>query len=155
MCGNRERAIYACNFKPTEEEKAAKRKSRLKNFQAASGEMRRSRVLLVEDELGAAKMLARARALLRRVPALLPEVITVADLSINTRAQQVTRAGPPVELTTKEYALLEYLARHADEVVSRADIADGIICSSINVIWERACPGREITKRDGRGGSLL
>ncbi len=72
------------------------------------------------------ELLARARALLRRVPALLPEVITVADLAINTQAQQVSRAGKPIELTTKEYALLEYLARHANEVVSRADIAEHV-----------------------------
>ncbi|HYO99082.1 MAG TPA: response regulator transcription factor [Pyrinomonadaceae bacterium] len=72
------------------------------------------------------ELLARARALLRRVPALLPEVIAVADLSINTQSQQVTRAGKPIELTTKEYALLEYLARHANEVVSRADIAEHV-----------------------------
>ncbi|MCA1567631.1 MAG: response regulator transcription factor [Acidobacteria bacterium] len=72
------------------------------------------------------ELLARVRALLRRVPALLPEVITVADLAINTRAQQVSRAGKRVELTTKEYALLEYLARHANEVVSRADIAEHV-----------------------------
>jgi DNA-binding response OmpR family regulator len=72
------------------------------------------------------ELLARVRALLRRVPSLLPEVITVADLSINTRAQQVSRAGKFIELTTKEYALLEYLARHADEVVSRADIAEHV-----------------------------
>ncbi|HEY0099531.1 MAG TPA: response regulator transcription factor [Pyrinomonadaceae bacterium] len=72
------------------------------------------------------ELLARVRALLRRVPALLPEVIMVADLAINTRAQQVSRAGKPIELTTKEYALLEYLARHANEVVSRADIAEHV-----------------------------
>ena len=72
------------------------------------------------------ELLARARALLRRVPALLPEVITVADLSINTQSQQVTRAGKLIELTTKEYALLEYLARHANEVVGRADIAEHV-----------------------------
>lgn len=72
------------------------------------------------------ELLARMRALLRRVPALLPEVITVADLAIDTRAQQVSRAGKPVELTRKEYALLEYLARHVNEVVSRADIAEHV-----------------------------
>lgn len=72
------------------------------------------------------ELLARVRALLRRVPALLPEVITIADLAINTQSQQVARAGKPIELTTKEYALLEYLARRANEVVGRADIAEHV-----------------------------
>lgn len=72
------------------------------------------------------ELLARARALLRRVPALLPEIITVADLAINTRARQVSRAGRMIDLTAKEYALLEYLARRANEAVGRADIAEHV-----------------------------
>ena len=65
------------------------------------------------------ELLARVRALLRRRPALYPEVITVADLSIDTRARHARRGGRDVELTAKEYALLEYLARRAGEVVGR------------------------------------
>lgn len=72
------------------------------------------------------ELLARVRALLRRGPALLPAVIEVADLSIDTRARRVSRGGAHVELTAKEYALLEYLARRAGEVVSRADIAEHV-----------------------------
>ena len=72
------------------------------------------------------ELLARVRALLRRRPALYPEVITVADLSIDTRARRALRGGRDVELTAKEYALLEYLARRADEVVGRADIAEHV-----------------------------
>jgi DNA-binding response OmpR family regulator len=72
------------------------------------------------------ELLARSRALLRRVPALLPEVIEVADLAINTRARQVSRAGRMIDLTAKEYALLEYLARRSNETVSRADIAEHV-----------------------------
>lgn len=72
------------------------------------------------------ELLARVRALLRRKPALYPEAIGVADLSIQTRARQVTRAGQSIDLTAKEYALLEYLARRAGEVVSRADIAEHV-----------------------------
>ena len=72
------------------------------------------------------ELLARARALLRRVPALLPEIITVADLAINTRARQVSRAGRLIDLTAKEYALLEYLARRANETIGRADIAEHV-----------------------------
>lgn len=72
------------------------------------------------------ELLARVRALLRRKPALLPAVIEVADLSIDTRARSVSRGGAHVELTAKEYALLEYLARRAGEVVSRADISEHV-----------------------------
>lgn len=72
------------------------------------------------------ELLARVRALLRRKPALYPEVITIADLSINTRARQAARAGQDIDLTAKEYALLEYLARRVDEVVDRSDIAEHV-----------------------------
>ncbi|MET0624988.1 MAG: response regulator transcription factor [Pyrinomonadaceae bacterium] len=72
------------------------------------------------------ELLARVRALLRRRPALYPEVINVADLSLDTRARRARRGGRDVELTAKEYALLEYLARRADEVVGRADIAEHV-----------------------------
>ena len=72
------------------------------------------------------ELLARVRALLRRGPALLSEIINIADLTVDTRARQVWRADSAIELTAKEYALLEYLARRANEVVSRADIAEHV-----------------------------
>ena len=72
------------------------------------------------------ELLARVRALLRRRPALYPEVITVGDLSVDTRSRRVTRNGQNIDLTAKEYALLEYLARRAGEVVSRGDIAEHV-----------------------------
>lgn len=72
------------------------------------------------------ELLARLRALLRRGPALSAATMTVADLSVDTRARRVTRAGRLVELTAKEYALIEYLARRAGEVVGRADIAEHV-----------------------------
>ena len=72
------------------------------------------------------ELLARARALLRRGPALRSEVLEVADLRIDTRARRVTRGHYAAELTAKEYALLEYLARRAGEVVGRADIAEHV-----------------------------
>ncbi len=72
------------------------------------------------------ELLARVRALLRRRPALYPEIITVADLSVDTRARQIRRNGQNIDLTAKEYALLEYLVRRAGEVVNRADIAEHV-----------------------------
>lgn len=72
------------------------------------------------------ELLARVRALLRRGAALRPETLTVADLVIDTRAQRVRRGDRQIELTAKEYALLEYLVRRAGEVVGRADIAEHV-----------------------------
>ena len=72
------------------------------------------------------ELLARVRALLRRGPVLRTETIQLADLTIDTQAQRVRRAGRIVELTGKEYALLDYLARHIDRVVGRAEIAEHV-----------------------------
>lgn len=72
------------------------------------------------------ELLARLRALLRRGPTLRPETVRIDDLSIDTRARKVRRGGRQIELTAKEYALLEYLARRAGEVVSRAEIAEHV-----------------------------
>jgi two-component system copper resistance phosphate regulon response regulator CusR len=72
------------------------------------------------------ELLARVRALLRRGPALAPSVLSFHDLTLDTRARRVERAGRPIPLTTKEYTLLEYLLRRRDEVVGRADIAEHV-----------------------------
>ncbi len=72
------------------------------------------------------ELLARVRALLRRGRILQPETIEVADLKIDTRSHQVHRATQMIELTAKEYALLEYLARRAGHVVSRTEIANHV-----------------------------
>jgi two-component system copper resistance phosphate regulon response regulator CusR len=72
------------------------------------------------------ELLARIRALLRRGPALASLVLGIDDLRIDTRRRRVERAGRTIQLTTKEYALLEYLARRQGEVVTRADIAEHV-----------------------------
>ena len=72
------------------------------------------------------ELLARVRALLRRGPALAPAILTSQDLTVDTRARRVERAGRAVPVTTKEYALLEYLLRRQGEVVGRADIAEHV-----------------------------
>src|ERR1700716_3502731 len=72
------------------------------------------------------ELLARLRALLRRGPVLAPAVLSVADLELDTHAQRATRAGRHVALTTREYALLEFLARNAGRVVGRAEISDHV-----------------------------
>jgi len=72
------------------------------------------------------ELLARVRALMRRGPALTSDTITLGDLVMDKKSRKVTRAGTPIDLTAKEYALLEYLLRRADEVVGRADIAEHV-----------------------------
>lgn len=69
------------------------------------------------------ELLARLRALHRRQPGLAPEVLVVSDLSVDTRSQTATRGGRVLSLTSKEYAMLEFLVRRADTVVSRAEIS--------------------------------
>jgi two-component system copper resistance phosphate regulon response regulator CusR len=73
-----------------------------------------------------AELLARLRALLRRGHVVRPAAIIVADLILDTRAHSVTRGGRLVELTAKEYALLEYLAREQGRVLGRAEIAEHV-----------------------------
>ena len=72
------------------------------------------------------ELLARMRALLRRGPEVRPETVHVADLVIDTRSRRAWRSNRPIELTAKEYALLDYLARHVDQVVGRAEIAEHV-----------------------------
>ncbi|HEY0544477.1 MAG TPA: response regulator transcription factor [Pyrinomonadaceae bacterium] len=73
-----------------------------------------------------AELLARLRALLRRGHVVRPASIHIADLVIDTHAHRVTRGGRLIELTAKEYALLEYLARERGRVLSRAEIAEHV-----------------------------
>lgn len=72
------------------------------------------------------ELLARLRALLRRGPTMRPPTIRVADLELDTHGQRAVRAACDLRLTTKEYALLEYLARNAGRVVGRAEISDHV-----------------------------
>lgn len=72
------------------------------------------------------ELLARLRALLRRTGTLQPQQIVIADLVIDTAGQNVSRAGKPIPMTAKEYALLEFLARNAGRVVGRAEIAEHV-----------------------------
>ena len=72
------------------------------------------------------ELLARVRALLRRGEVVTPRTIEIGDLRIDTSGQRVERRGARVELTAREYALLEYLARNAGRVIGRAEIADHV-----------------------------
>src|ERR1700704_4735153 len=72
------------------------------------------------------ELLARLRALMRRGHVVRPATIQIGDLLLDTRAQRATRAKRELELTSKEYALLEYLAREQGRVVSRAEIEEHV-----------------------------
>lgn len=68
------------------------------------------------------ELLARVRALLRRKYQVKNPRLAVADLEIHTAAHTVVRGGQDISLQPKEYALLEYLAHRAGEIVTRAEI---------------------------------
>jgi DNA-binding response OmpR family regulator len=68
------------------------------------------------------ELLARVRALLRRQYKAKNPVLRVADVEIDTAGRSVQRAGRTIDLTPREYALLEYLALRRGEVVTRTDI---------------------------------
>ena len=68
------------------------------------------------------ELLARLRALIRRANGRANPQIEVRGVLIDTRARAVTHQGQPVTFTAREYAILEYLALHAGEVVSRSEL---------------------------------
>ena len=65
------------------------------------------------------ELVARIRALLRRGNGLAPVVLRAGDIELDARRFEARRAGSPIPLTAKEFAILEYLLRHAGELVTR------------------------------------
>jgi DNA-binding response OmpR family regulator len=80
-----------------------------------------------------AELLVRIKALLRRTPAERADILHVADLELNRLTQQVRRGGLRIDLTAKEYALLEYLMRSPGRVFSRTMI--------LNHVWDQSFEG--------------
>jgi two-component system OmpR family response regulator len=72
------------------------------------------------------ELLARLRALTRRGPSPRPATLAVGDLRVDPATRAVTLATQPVELTAREFAVLEYLARRAGEVVTRTELLDHV-----------------------------
>ena len=72
------------------------------------------------------ELLARMRALLRRAKEVRPEILRVADLTVNTASHAVTRGGRGISLTAKEYSLLEFFTLRAGRLVGRAQIAEHV-----------------------------
>jgi len=73
-----------------------------------------------------AELLVRVKALLRRGPVVRTSVLRVGDLELDRLAQQVKRAGKRIELTSKEYGVLEYLMANAGRVLSRTMILEHV-----------------------------
>jgi two-component system, OmpR family, response regulator len=72
------------------------------------------------------ELLARLRALIRRGPGERPAVVRVGTLELDTALHRVTRETAPIDLTAKEFALLEYLMRHPGELLSRTRILEHV-----------------------------
>jgi two-component system OmpR family response regulator len=79
------------------------------------------------------ELFARLRALVRRGGAERPAVLRVGELTLDPASKKVSRAGSPVDLTAKEFALLELFMRHPGEVLSRTRI--------IEHVWDFAYEG--------------
>jgi two-component system OmpR family response regulator len=79
------------------------------------------------------ELLARMRALVRRGPSERPTVLTVGDLTLDPAARRVRRGGTTIDLTPKEFALMELFLRHPGEVLTRTRI--------IEHVWDFAYDG--------------
>jgi two-component system copper resistance phosphate regulon response regulator CusR len=99
---------------------------KVKNFEAGADDY-------LTKPFAFAELLVRVKALLRRGPVNRSSVLRVGDLEIDRLAQSVRRAGKKVELTAKEYGLLEYLATHPNRVFSRTMI--------IEHVWDQSFQG--------------
>ncbi|MFI7612578.1 response regulator transcription factor [Nonomuraea terrae] len=71
-------------------------------------------------------LVARLRALMRRDAGRRPSVLVAGDLSLDPARRRVERGESPVELTPREFALLEFLLRRRDEVVSKTEILEHV-----------------------------
>ena len=100
--------------------------SKVENFQAGADDY-------VVKPVAMAELAIRIQALLRRGPALQENVLRAGDLEINRLTRQVKRDGKRIELSPKEYSLLEYLVLHAGRTLSRSMI--------IEKIWDQSFEG--------------
>jgi DNA-binding response OmpR family regulator len=78
-------------------------------------------------------LVSRLHALLRRPRGAAPAVVTVSDLHVDSRRRRVSRGGRSIELTAREFDVLEFLARHQGEVLPKSHILAGV--------WEFAFDG--------------
>lgn len=99
---------------------------KVKNFEAGADDY-------LTKPFAFAELLVRIKALLRRGPVNRSSVLRIGDLEIDRLSQNVKRAGKKIELTSKEYALLEYLATNPGRVFSRTMI--------IEHVWDQSFQG--------------
>ncbi len=92
---------------------------KVKNFEAGADDY-------LTKPFAFAELLVRVKALLRRGPVTRSSVLRIADLEVDRLSQQVRRAGKKIELTGKEYSLLEYLATNPGRVFSRTMITEHV-----------------------------
>jgi len=101
------------------------------------------------------ELIARVKALLRRPRTSLPDVLQCADLILDTSTHAVKRGGNDVQLTPKEYALLEFFMRHPNQVFSTEALFERVWRSDSEATEEAivACIGRLRKKIDKTSGS--
>jgi DNA-binding response OmpR family regulator len=100
--------------------------TKVESFQAGADDY-------VVKPVAMAELAIRIRALLRRGPALQENVLKTGDLEINRLTRRVKRDGKRVELSAKEYSLLEYMFMHPGQVLSRSTI--------LEKIWDQSFEG--------------
>jgi two-component system OmpR family response regulator len=111
-----------------------------------------------------AELLARLRALIRRSAGNAHPEIEIGDIRIDTRAKVVARDGEPVTLTAREYSILEYLAQHRGELITRTELYEHLFDENddtlsnlldVHVFSIRKKLGHDlITTRRGQGYSI-
>src|SRR6266850_4689706 len=107
------------------------------------------------------ELLARLRALIRRSAGQAQSVIELGEVALDTRARTAMRAGQPITLTAREYSILEYLALHRGEVISRTELYEHLFDETddtlsnlldVHIFSIRKKLGRDlITTRRGQG----
>jgi len=100
--------------------------SKVENFQAGADDY-------VVKPVAMAELAIRVQALLRRGPALQENILRAGTLEVNRLTRQVKRDGKRIELSPKEYSLLEYLFLHSGRILSRSMI--------VEKIWDQSFEG--------------
>lgn len=99
------------------------------------------------------ELVSRIRALLRRPPQTIPTILKIQDLTLNNATRKVMRGNKEIKLTVKEFAILEYLMRNPNQVISRSQILDHLWGSDFdsfsNVIDVHV---KNLRKKIGNGG---
>lgn len=78
------------------------------------------------------ELLARVRALIRRAKKQIGETVEVGSLTLNPKSHQVRRGGEVIELSSKEYAVLEYLMQHAGQIVPKQSLLEHVWGSEVD-----------------------